>query len=212
MTLLLLLKYWDITWKGTWLCHSQDWQWEPGFEQEIFSVQRAAQQKSQHLELWGHTNKMTTIAIKKKKKISISNKNSTDNPIYKSTNRSLLCNGCSGILSKTQLFPACQVWWPRRSRTGSATDLSNSRHTRRAREPRTAHTQCTSPWRTVMDRRGKYSALFESTSGQCWVKLYLILCMNATKCTPSHWAAPSVRKATHVVQNDSESSILRDVY
>lgn len=142
---------------------------------------------------------MTIIAVKKKK-------HSTDNPMYKSTDRSLLCNGCSGTLSKTQLFPACQVWWPRRSRTGSATDLSNSRHTRRARERQTVHTQCTSPWRTAIDGRGKSSALFETTSGWCWVKRYLILSLNLTKCTPP------VRKATHVVQNGLFAAKCRVVY
>lgn len=134
----------------------------------------------------------------------------------KSTDRSLLCNGCSGTPSKTQLSPACRGWWPRRSRTGSAADPSNSKHTRRAREPRTARTRCTWPWRTVMDRRDRHVLRLGSLKSLCKTQDNIVaLCWNIIlQCKkpflyliwykPS-WGASLLEKSSHVVPSSQLS-------
>ena len=146
----LLGTFWEIL-KGktlkiklTWLCHSQDWRWGPGFWLKISWVQRAAPQKSQHLELRREKQiKIISLRLKGRE-----NPNSRMKTRLKWTDHSLLCNGCSGTRSRTRLSPACRGWWRRQSRTESSTDLSSSRRTRRARQPRTGRTQCTWSWRT----------------------------------------------------------------
>lgn len=135
----LFVFYVRLKRKITWLFRIQGWRSERGFGREIVWGRRAARQISQHPGLLtGDGDGRLT-----------QQQRAGRSPTLTSTNRSRLCNGCSGIPSKTQPFPACPGWWRRRSRTGSSADLSNSRRTRRAREPQRAHTWCTWPWRTV---------------------------------------------------------------
>lgn len=101
-----------------------------------------------------------TVTKKQNDDYEVKRNNPQTSKDMKSTNRSLLCNGCSGTPSKTRLFPACRGWWLRRSRTGSATDPSSNRRTRRAREPRTARTRCTWSWRTATHKRERKRGRF----------------------------------------------------
>lgn len=126
-----------------------------------------------------------------------------------STNRSLLCNGCSGILSRTQLSPACRGWWRHRSRTGSEADPSNSRRTRRARESRTARTRYTWPWRTVIHRR-----LLSLSFRQIDILLFKLptlqqcsMCLNKTTIM-----APSYYKTQYLDQYGTPIHINYDTY